>query len=267
MKTIIRKSIGDRNYQKLINLKKRKNSLIYKGKEFECPVCKSKLRTFLPGGLDVEIIRKLRIVGAGKFENQMCPVCKAFNRDRLFMLFLMRMTNIFTSKLKVLHVAPEREIQIVLKKCKNLEHVSADIESSLADIRMDITKIDYPDNSFDVILCNHVLEHVPEDVKAITEFSRVLKKNGWAVLQVPISYDLKKTYEDFSITTKIEREKHFGQNDHVRVYGTDYFERLSAGGLKVDPIETERYLTDEEIHKFGVIREEKIFYCQNGNLV
>lgn len=264
MKTLIRKSIGNRNYDKLVKLKKRKNALLFKGSEFECPVCGSKLRTFLPGGLDVEIIRKLNIVGAGRFENQMCPVCKAFNRERLFMLYLLRMTDIFSKKLKVLHIAPEKEIQNILKKSGNLEHISSDLDSPLADIKMDITSIQFPDDSFDVILCNHVLEHVPEDVKAISEFSRVLKKNGWAVLQVPISYELESTYEDFSVVDPQDREKHFGQNDHVRVYGVDYFDRLSKGGLKVKPVETTKFLTVEEIHRFGVIKEEKIFYCENG---
>ncbi|MEO8512882.1 MAG: class I SAM-dependent methyltransferase [Ignavibacteria bacterium] len=261
VKGFIKKIIGKKKYNYLIDLKLKKNALFNYGNKYECPVCSSNVRRFLPGGLDVEIIRKLQIVGAGRFDNQICPVCKSFNRDRLLILFLRRKTDIFKKKLKLLHIAPEKGIQRIFKISNNIDYLSADLDSSLADIKMDITDINFPENSFDIVICNHVLEHIPEDMKAMSEIRRIIRPNGWAILQVPISYVLKNTYEDFSILDPKEREEHFGQNDHVRIYAIDYLDRLRASGLDVTSVETGEYLTDEEISRFGVIGEEKIFFC------
>ncbi len=259
IKKIIRKILTDKHYD---NLKKRKKAFIYKGSKFECPVCKCKLKTFLPGGLDIPIIREKDIIGAGFFEDVMCPVCGSYNRDRLFYMFLKRETDIFKNSCKLLHIAPEKAIQELLKKSKNVDYLSSDINSPLADIEMDITNIQFPRESFDIILCNHVLEHVPDDSKAISELYRVLKYNGWAILQVPISYNLEITYEDFSITDPKERELHFGQNDHVRIYGKDYFERLEKAGFIVESIPAQQFLDNTEISKFAVIERERIFFCR-----
>lgn len=264
LKSIIKKLIGSKNYQYLIKLKMKKNYLIYFGSEFECPVCNSKIRKFLPGGLDIEVIHKLKIIGAGWFDNQVCPVCKAFNRDRLLALYIKRRTNVFTENIKLLHIAPEKGIQLVFRKLNNIDYLSSDLDSELADMKMDITDIQFPDNSFDVIICNHVLEHIPDDKKAMSELYRILRPNGWAILQVPISYILKRTYEDFSVVDPKEREKHFGQIDHVRVYSLDYFDRLKNCGFIVTPVTTSEYLTKEEIKKYGVIEEESIFYCRTN---
>lgn len=257
----IKKIIGNKNYQYLINLKIKKNSLVHFGNDHECPVCNSKIGKFVPGGIDVDVIKNLNIIGAGRFENQMCPVCKAFNRDRLLALFLKRKTDIYENNVKLLHVAPEKGIQLGLRKTKNIDYISADLDSELADIKMDITDIQYPDNSFDVVICNHVLEHIPEDRKAMSEIARILRPDGWAILQVPISYLIEKTIEDFSIVDPKEREIRFGQNDHVRVYASDYMERLIESGLDISLISTSEYLEDQEIIRFGVIKEENIFFC------
>ena len=120
--------------------------------------------------------------------------------------------------------------------------------------KMDITQIDYPDNTFDCILCNHVLEHVPNDLKAMQEIERVLKPGGWAILQVPIAFDLDDTLEDPSITEEEDRYRVFGQRDHVRLYGSDYKHRLEQAGLKVKLVESSK-LNERERH-LGLNPEE-----------
>src|SRR4249920_3892182 len=116
----------------------------------------------------------------------------------------------------------------------NINYVSANLDSPLAMIRMDISKIPYKANCFDVIICNHVLEHIPNDRQAMSDLYRVLKPGGWAILQVPISLSLDRTYEDPTAVTREEREKKFGQHDHVRIYAKDYKDRLENVGFTVE---------------------------------
>lgn len=143
---------------------------------------------------------------------------------------------------------------------KNLDYLSADIESPLAKIKMDIHNIPLEDNSIDVIFCNHVLEHVSDDIQALREIKRVLTPGGWAILQIPFFYPLKeKTYEDPSITNPREREIAFGQSDHVRMYGKDYGERLSSVGFEVDADDFAKQLPQEVIERHGLPPQETLF--------
>ena len=146
----------------------------------------------------------------------------------------------------------------------NLDYVSADWASPRAKLKMDVTDIQCEDNTFDVILTNHVLEHVPDDRKAMRELHRVLKPGGFAILQSPLNKKFEKTYEDPSITDPKERRKAFGQEDHVRVYGRDYKERLEEAGffVRADPYVKE--LGPEKIHIFVLPPEEDIYYCEKG---
>ena len=114
-------------------------------------------------------------------------------------------------------------------------YITADIESPLAKVKMDIHEMPFEDNKFDVVLCNHVLEHVADDMKALAEIKRVLKPGGWAILLVPFFKPVPDiTFSDNSITNPREREKIFGQSDHVRKYGKDYSTRLAMSGMEVD---------------------------------
>ncbi len=128
-------------------------------------------------------------------------------------------------------------------------------------VRMDITDIQFPENSFDAIICNHVLEHVIDDYKAMTELHRVLKPGGWAILQVPISLSLDKTYEDFSITTARGREEAFGQDDHVRIYAKDYASRLEQAGFKVNVFNWDAVAGSfgGSSNKYGLNEDEQIY--------
>ncbi len=228
--------------------------VFYRGKEVQCLVCKSQYSKFLPYGR-----------GASARPNALCPSCLSLERHRLIWLYLEEKTNFFETPLKVLHIAPEACFISRFQKLKNLEYITADIESPLAQIKMDIHEIPFEANTFDVIFCNHVLEHVSDDIKAASEMYRVLRPNGWAILQVPFfRNDLEVTYEDASITSPNERFKAFGQEDHVRMYGKDYGHRLSQGGFEVLEDNFAQTLEQQTIDKYGLPRGETIYFAKKN---
>lgn len=235
--------------------------VVYFGNAYYCPVCKSKVRLWKPLGYDFPVIYEKQIVGSG-IRNAMCPVCGSSDRVRLLYLFLKNKTNLFTRRIKLLHIAPEDALRDLLLKLKNVDYLTSDLDPGKVMEQMDITIIGYPENSFDAILCNNVLEHIPDDRKAMRELYRVLKPGGWAILQVPVSKVLEETFEDFSITSPQEREKHFGQKDHVRIYGNDYIRKLTKAGFAV---ETFNWTLDtafqNEKNPYGLNEDETIFYC------
>jgi predicted SAM-dependent methyltransferase len=191
------------------------------GKKYHCPVCGIYARKFLP-------VNKSR-------ENAECPKCSSLERHRLLWLYLQERPDnfFFTKNIKLLHIAPEKVFAEKISKMTNIEYIQADLNGSGEVIKMDIENIQFPENSFDMILCNHVLEHVSDDRKAMKEFYRVLKPEGLAVIMVPINYNSDKTYEDPTITDPAQRKKAFKQEDHVRLYGLDIEERFKEAGFKV----------------------------------
>ncbi|MCH7407461.1 class I SAM-dependent methyltransferase [Belliella aquatica] len=225
-------------------------AIFYKGHDVMCNVCDHQFRKFLPYG------RKAR-------ENALCPNCLALERHRLMWLFLQEKTNFFNGKLKVLHIAPELCFIDRMDSLPNLEYITGDIESPLAKVKMDVHQIPFEDNSFDVVFCNHVMEHVDDDILACKEINRVLKNDGWGIIQSPV-YDLENTIEDKSITDPAERERMFGQRDHVRKYGNDYAKRLSKSGLNVKEDRFVKTLEETKIQKHALPVNEIIFYCTKG---
>jgi len=222
--------------------------LFYSGSAVRCPICQSSYRKFLPYG---------RI---NPRQNALCPSCLSLERHRLIWVYLKDNTNFFSSKLKVLHIAPEPCFMSRFEEQHGEGYITADIESPLAKVKMDIHQIPFGENHFDVVLCNHVLEHVADDIKAMSEIQRVLKPGGWAILQVPFFSPVPDiTLEDNSIVDKREREKVFGQDDHVRKFGKDYRQRIERAGLKAvaDPFAAS--LPDETIKKYGLSKEELIY--------
>ena len=214
--------------------------LFFKGNKFTDPIDGKSYRKFLPYGYG-----KQR-------ENALSPGTLSLERHRQMWLYLKNETDFFTKNYKVLHIAPEQEFLRKFKKMKNLEYTSADLFSPIVDVKADILDLPFEDESFDVIFCNHVLEHIIDDKKAMSELYRVMKKGGWGILQVPMKNSLGKTYEDFTITDPKERQKHFGQYDHVRWYGMDYFERLISVGFSVDINFYSQKFSEQEQKRFGL---------------
>src|SRR5690606_19485348 len=165
-------------------------------------------------------------------------------------------------QLKVLHVAPELCFIERFESLPNLEYITADIESPLAKVKMDLHDIPFEANTFDVTFCNHVMEHVEDDIRCMNELHRVLKPGGWAIIQSPIDVSREVTYEDKSITKPSEREKAFGQNDHLRVYGTDYKDRLELGGFHVTEIDYAKELDSHIRKRYSLPPQEIIYLCK-----
>ena len=170
-------------------------------------------------------------------------------------------TNFFKNNLKVLHFGPAHCLERIFKKLDNLKYITADLQAPNAMIKMDITDIKFQDNIFDVILCSHVLEHVVDDQKAMAELFRVLKPGGWAIIQVPIEYNRAKSYEDNKIKTPIERKQVFGKDDHVRIYGLDFLNRLKTAGFNVKEDNFVFSLDKHVIVKYKLDIDEKINFC------
>lgn len=225
-------------------------AVFLRGNQVTCPVCKKSFRKFLPYG------RKSR-------ENALCPNCLSLERHRLIWLFLQEETDFFSSPLKVLHIAPELCFIDRFERLSNIEYLTGDIESPLAKVKMDVHQIPFEDDTFDVVFCNHVLEHVEDDILACTEINRVLKKGGWGILQSPV-YGIATTLEDPTVTDPSERERLFGQRDHLRKYGLDYARRLSKSGLIVEENKFAQSLGPEIIKKYALPEKETIFYCKKG---
>ncbi len=191
----------------------------------------------------------------------MCPRCDSLDRHRLLWLYLHNCTNIFRERLRVLHFAPEAIIQKKLRASPNLEYTSADLDSPLAMVSLDITDIPYAENTVDVILCSHVLEHIPDDRKAMSELYRILKPVGGALLQVPFDAERFETFEDPNVVDPKERERLFGQFDHVRVYGRDFKDRLEHAGFTLRRECYAQELGPTLTQRYNALVEVDMFYC------
>lgn len=231
----------------LINISIFLRPLIYvffKGNRFTDPIDGRSYRKFLPYGYG-----KQR-------ENALSPGTLSLERHRQMWLYLKNETDFFTQNYKVLHIAPEQEFLRRFKKMPNLDYTSADLFSPIVDVKADILDLPFEDESFDVIFCNHVLEHIIDDKKAMSELYRVMRKGGWGILQVPMKNSLESTYEDFTITDPKERQKHFGQYDHVRWYGMDYFDRLQSVGFEANANFYSQKYSQEDQKRFGLNANE-----------
>ncbi len=223
--------------------------VLMKGDNVECPICEHHFRSFLPYGT------------VKRRDNVLCPSCLSLERHRLLWLFLKNRTDFFTANHKLLHIAPEQCFYRRFRALKNINSTTADLESPLADVHMDIHTMPFEDQSYDIVLCNHVLEHVEDDAQAMREIYRVLKPGGWAIMQVPLDDTREKTYEDKSITSAEDREKHFWQKDHVRLFGLDYPKRLEQAGFKVEAIDHEKDIPAELRAKYRLMEGEIIYWC------
>jgi SAM-dependent methyltransferase len=238
--------------RKLGKIKRRSLGFLLPGNNVECPICRKTFKKFLPAGVE-------------KRDNAVCPGCDSFERHRLLWLYIKNKINSTDKNIRMLHFAPENSLKEKFSKMNNIEYVSTDLQESQVSLNSDIQALPFKNNVFDIIICSHVLEHIPDDKKGMMEISRVLGKDGWAVLQVPINENFEITYEDPSIKTPLERLKHFGQEDHVRIYGRDYYNRLRSTGFYVKQDDFAKTLSPEIIKRYGLMENEIICLATKGN--
>ena len=226
-------------------------SFYLKGDRYTDPIDGKSYRKFLPYGYG-----KQR-------ENALSPSTLSLERHRLMWLFLRDETDFFTSKQKqkVLHIAPEQCFLDIFRNQNNLDYTTSDIKSPIADVKADICNLPFENNCYDIIFCNHVLEHIADDTRAMQELFRVLKPGGMGIFQIPQDLSRKKTFEDNTIVDKKERAKIFGQYDHVRIYGLDYFEKLRAIGFKVEEIDYTKKIEQKEMKRFCLMKNEILPVC------
>jgi SAM-dependent methyltransferase len=229
--------------------------LFYAGHGVTCPVCNSQYRHFLPYGRTTPR------------QNALCPNCLSLERHRLMWLYLKEKTPFFSQSLRLLHVAPEYCFIHRFEQMKNLDYVTADIESPLAQVKMDLHDIPFPNNSFDVAFCNHVMEHVQDDHKAMHELHRVLKPGGWAIIQSPLDTSRQTTLEDPSIQTPADRLKYYWQEDHLRLYGLDYKDRLANAGFLVKEDNFAAQLPAELAQQYALPVGEIIYLCRKPQVI
>lgn len=223
----------------------------YTGSTVMCPCCQSKFGEFAP-------------FGNNKRKNAWCPKCEGLERHRLLWLYFEQKTNIYKKPLKVLHIAPETIFFTHFIKQPNIEYYPVDIFPNLypkGTKYFDLLHPSHPENSFDVIICNHVFQYIEEDKKAMENTFKLMKPGGWGVMQVPIDTTRQITYEDNSITDPLEREKIFGLKEHVRYYSYDYADKLRIAGFKVLVDDFTSQFTDEEIYKYGFWKGDSVYYC------
>ena len=222
-------------------------SLALIGNKVKCYVCERSFRRFLPYGYEISR------------DNVLCPSCLSLERHRLIWYYINHHTDFFDRPYKLLHMAPEQCFYNRFRQMKNIDYVTADIESPLAAVKLDIQDMPFEDNVFDAVLCNHVFEHIPDDKKAMREVLRVMKPGAWAILQVPQKKGAATTYEDDTITDRSERAKHFGQYDHLRLYGKDYGDVLQNQGFEVEELSIPQEIGAELTEKYRFTPNEVLY--------
>ncbi|MFT3980373.1 MAG: methyltransferase domain-containing protein [Ferruginibacter sp.] len=225
--------------------------LKYAGNKVHCVCCGSNFSRFAPFGNEHR-------------QNAWCTKCQSLERDRLLWMYFDKKTNLYTDNLKLLHIAPEIVFFNKFKTQKNLDYQPVDIFPHLypkGTTYLNILDHQLPDNSYDVIICNHVFQYIEDDKTAMRNILKLLKPGGWAILQVPINTKGTTTFEDSSITDPKEREKVFGLDEHVRYYSYDYADRLRAIGFHVTVDDYTTSFTDEEIFRYGFFKGDAIYYC------
>lgn len=234
----------------------------HEGDLYECPCCGFQSKDWAPQGIDSQVARQYNTVGMGLRIGR-CWKCRAQDREKLLFLYLRDIEKIFDGRrIKILHIAPENIIAKQILRAPNIDYKCGDY---FADgyiyppyvHNMNVLSLPFSNDTFDLVICNHVLEHIADDQKAMLELFRVLKKGGRGVLQVPISKQLNKTLEDSTVKTEEERLLAYGQKDHLRLYGLDYKGRLENCGFRVELIT----FSVDKIERYGLNKDEDLYIC------
>lgn len=233
------------------------NELIEEGEHF-CNLCETTVPFMLDTGIESPVFIKRNIVGGGKREKCVCPLCGSLDRERWLQHILENKIKLYNQEAVVLHFAPERQIEAKLRKNQRLTYITADIEEGRADRIEDITKINFPDRFFDYIICNHVLEHIEDEKSAFDELKRCIKVGGKIIFSVPICWDID-TLEDASVVSEEDRLREYGQKDHVRLYGKDIKTRLETYGFSVQSMNVSDILSSAQIESMRLIPQDTIW--------
>ena len=212
----------------------------------ECPLCGGSFAAFLP---------------AGERERVVCPGCGSRERHRASWLFLEERPDLLAGADSLLHFAPEAYVRDRLAATTGLRYITADLVPGRGDLPLDLTDLKLPDAAFGAVLCSHVLEHVPDDRRAMRELHRILRPGGWAIVMVPLDLRLESTYEDPSITDPEGRVKAFLQFDHVRLYAPDIAVRLSDAGFWVEEVPVAERVGPEHARRYGLLTSDHVFLC------
>ncbi len=222
----------------------------YRGNALEDPIDNRTYKKFLPYGYGSER------------SNALSPGTLSLERHRALYLYLKEKTDLFTRPVKMLHIAPERSLGNLFKNQPNIDYISADLLSPWAMVHFDAHAIPYPDNTFDVVIANHILEHVQDDIRVMAEMYRVMKPGGFGVFQVPLFENIPVTDQDPFMRDEAEQNRRFGQKDHVRKYGIDYLERLKSVGFNVHNYHLDELFPDMNFVRYGVNPYESIPVCK-----
>lgn len=225
--------------------------------EKECLICGNTFSQFGDGGVNTELFIQHHIIGGGYRKNCVCPVCRSTDRERWLYYNILHKIKIDSLNGRILHFAPERNISNLLKNSSCIDYYTGDIVKGRAMHITDITNLQYADKSMDCIICNHVLEHIVDIQRAVSEIKRVLTDDGIFIFSFPICTDMP-TVEDLSITTEEERLKYYGQKDHVRLYGNDFVDIYESYGFVLELCIPKEMITKEEIEKYGFIEDDVI---------
>ena len=228
-----------------------------------CNLCDNNVLDWAYIGEDREIFHYKKIIGASRRKGG-CPVCGSSDRIRYVYYIMRKYTNLLDGFAHdVLHFAPEEILSSKVRALCGNNYISADLMSANADVAADITNLQFADEQFEYIICNHVMEHIVDEEKAFSELRRCLKAGGILILTVPICWE-QKTFEASDVKTEEDRIKNYGQADHVRLYGNDIVSRVEKFGFSVNLYVCNQVVDRNRIRKFGYIERDSVLLCKRA---